>query len=300
MINRKLIIMVLLCLIVSPATAMKRAGLIIEREGSFCKRPRLGDIEKLDMRTDAPFKSILDGIDKPEKPNVFDALDDNDFYAFSSLAVTGTDPNKIDYEDGNPLSMKLWLSDCTTEQKKEGYRLLKARGVDVNAATANTGTTLLHFAAMANDVPFITEIVQDGGDIHAEDCDGDTPIFYATKPQTINELARHGADINHQNDKGQTLLFSLAGDQQSDSAKMAILWGVYPEITDDKGRTAYVKHEQKFENAHPVLKENETVRKDIIMPALAIATKNNPVSFVHNRAITGKTMSHQQLAARNM
>lgn len=297
MFNRKLMTMILLCLVASPAMAMKRAGVIIESEGPACKCPRLSDIEKLDMRTDAPFKSILDGLDKPVKPCVFDALDDNDFYAFTSLAVTGMDANKINYEDYNSLLMSLWVSDCTLEQKKEGYRILKARGVDINMPTANTRTSLLHFAAQSNDVAFINEVIEDGGDINQLNEDGETPIFYAKTPEAIHELARRDEDINYQDDRGKTLLFGLADIEQKDSADKAILWGVHPKITDNKGRTAYGRHQHRFGIANPILKKSERVRAEIIMPALEQTTKNNVASFIFDRAITGKTMNHQQLAS---
>ena len=190
------------------------------------------------------------------------------------------------------------------------YPDLKANGLDVNVATANTGSTLLHFAALHGDVPFLRQLVQDGADLHQESYDGETTLFYAQTPAMISECARLGADINHQSDKGQTPLFGMAGVEKSDSAKMLVLWGADSEITDDKGRTAYTRYQHRLGNLNPAIKNDKTARKEIIVPALVSAMKPNrlednfptmPHSLtksVFNRELSGKQMSSSKLASK--
>lgn len=272
MANRNLLIIALMGFIASPVIAMKRAGSPIESENPS-KRAKQ---EKFPSQA------------------IFQAIRNESFDKFLAMANEETYPNKVDKKVGDPLLLSLWKSNFTLEQKKEGYEVLKTRGADINARDSYKGATLLHFGVSAGDKAFVSQLVQDKANINAVNKNGDTPIFYALTPEMIQECLSHGAHINHRNNQGQTVLFDFASRGQEDKIKPLAIFGIDCEIKDHKGKTAYEVETQLLGDAHPFVESNDIARNKIIMPALERSV-GNAVAFVHNRAITGRTMSHQQL-----
>lgn len=277
MTNRKLLMMALMGLMASPVIAMKRAG-------------SQNDSEK-------PSKRIRQGEVHPQA--IFEPIYSANFDEFMVMAKQETNPNKKNLYTGDPLLLSFWKGDFTLEQKKKGYALLQAKGADINAKDFHKGATLLHFAVSGDDKSFVSQLVQDKADIHAIDKDGDTPIFYACIPEMIQECLNHGANINHRNNQGQTVLFDLASRGEEDKVKTLVIFGIDCEIKDHKGRTGYESAIQVFGDSHPFIQNNDIARNKIIMPALERSV-GNTVAFVHNRGITGRTMNHQQLLTHNI
>lgn len=285
MFNKKLATIIILGLITSSAVAMKRPSQGEINDGNRSeKRPRLNGQDEVAYIPD---------------PCVFTVIEEKDFDTYKRLMVAGTNPNQVNPADGNPLSLTAWLN-FTPKQNKEMYPVLKANGLDVNAATANTQATLLHFIALEKNVPFATQfatqLLEDGAKVNRKDFDGETPLFYANSPEMINLLAQRGARVNHQNYKDQTPLYGVAGVEKCDSARALVLSGANPAITDYRGETAYDRQERKFGNANPAIKNDESARK-ILVPAF-VKQQGNPVLFVHDRAISGKPMTWLQLAKK--
>jgi ankyrin repeat protein len=87
--------------------------------------------------------------------------------------------------------------------------LLLEVGVDPNVQT-KLGTTPLSFAVRHGNIPLIKLLLKYGADPNTKLYDGDSILHLANaNMEIINILLEAGIDINTQNDKGYTYLFSL-------------------------------------------------------------------------------------------
>jgi ankyrin repeat protein len=272
MINRKLTLVTLLCLMASPMIAMKRAGSDADDVPS-AKRCRI-DITQ----------------------DIFDAIENEDFDTTMALISIETDVNKQNPLDGNSLLLSVWLSNFTLEQRKEMYHALKSRGVDINAVASHTGSSLLHLVSLDGDVLFVRQLLLDGANPHLENYDGETPLFYVRTSAVINELVLFGADVNHQDKKGRTPLFEVANIEEHEKANALVLWGACCDLVDNKRRTAYMWQQRNFGNAYPAVKSNEIARNEIIMPTF-VKGYGNPVKFLLNREKTGRIAEIKRLTS---
>ena len=248
-------------------------------------------------------EELLSIVPKRQKEvNVFDAIDDNDFYSFTQHIATGTNPNKVDKRDSNnsrtPLLISMYLSDFTNKEKEQAYELLKEKGANIYVTTVNTYSGLLHLAADNGHDTFVKQLIQDGLSLETPDVDGSTPLFYAKNVKMARALLELGADINACNNKGQTVLFQEMGDEpgQTKKAKFFVINGIDCDACDDKGRTAYTYSLNKFDDAHADLKDQATANAKIIRPALVKTMDGDIFRVVRARQFGEKT----QLIARSL
>lgn len=85
-------------------------------------------------------------------------------------------------------------------------RLLIENGADINVRTSNQETAIMFASASV-----LEQMLDDGVDVNAKDIDGLSALHHQAKKgngKEIEILLRHGANINEQNDRGETPLMT--------------------------------------------------------------------------------------------
>ncbi|KAL9596847.1 MAG: hypothetical protein Q9219_005517 [cf. Caloplaca sp. 3 TL-2023] len=94
-------------------------------------------------------------------------------------------------------------------------RLLGAGRATAKDVTAH-GTSLLHLASKTSNLRLIRLLIQEGGDVNAQDVDGDTPLHWAMNRHGNYEAARllieNGADLANHAVDGSTPLHTYFND----------------------------------------------------------------------------------------
>lgn len=89
----------------------------------------------------------------------------------------------------------------------------------------------------------VKEYIKDGLDLNFQDCEGNTPLIYASwegNCAIIEELVNSGADIDLQNNIGQTpLMIAVLSKKRGAIIKLLNL-GANPNIKDRNGNTAFM------------------------------------------------------------
>ena len=120
------------------------------------------------------------------------------------LVKKGANPNAI-RANGYPI--------CSDASDLATLEAFLECGSDPNAVEPGN-VTLLHFAALDDDIEKCQLLIDYGADINAADNEGRTPVFYARDTKAMKALeflAKHGADINARRaDDGWTVLHSAA------------------------------------------------------------------------------------------
>jgi ankyrin repeat protein len=101
--------------------------------------------------------------------------------------------------------------------------LLIARGADANSKESD-GDTPLIWALKADSVDSATLLLQHGADANARDKDGWTPLMFAAlyvgTPDVAKLLIDHRADVNAKNRKGESVLAIAANAGRDDMAAL--------------------------------------------------------------------------------
>ncbi|KAB5542898.1 hypothetical protein GE09DRAFT_1289546 [Coniochaeta sp. 2T2.1] len=149
------------------------------------------------------------------------------------------------------------LRSAVGNEEEAAVRLLLKRGADTRAG-AGHGRTLLHWAAIYNSDPEITQLllesglevdardswgrtpllcspsppvarllVQNGADIKAKDSHGRSAVFHANMVGTIHVMAEMGADVDAKDDYGVTPLSRAASDGDPELTQALIECGAY-------------------------------------------------------------------------
>lgn len=283
MISRKLIAIVLLCTVCFPVQAMKRAA---------------GEPSE-----ERPNKRQNSG-----KP-VHEMIEDGDFLEIEEYLNNGGDFNLVD-EAGYSVFLSVVYSDeLDLDQKTKLLRMLKKCGADVNAQIP-IGGTALHYVASMNDLPVAKELINLGLNLRAQDFEGWTPLHFASSfvrgEDMVKLFCSAGARVNARNNDGNTPLH--VGAEFADVARSLILYGADPELCNLNDETPY--DSSKYEAENKSLKNRQSVRKQIVMPALIPALapvtlkrenreKTNITSSLFNRQINGFKITGSRLALEN-
>lgn len=116
----------------------------------------------------------------------------------------------IDNDDGD----WIWFACTGNHGLRDDPALIEGLlkyGADVKALYR--GATALHFSTRAGFPESMKVLIKNGADVNAQDEEGETPLFYAFKAKNKNDikqpiqvLLKHGADKNHKNKKGETVV----------------------------------------------------------------------------------------------
>ena len=91
------------------------------------------------------------------------------------------------------------IMQCVREGSVDGVQRLIGAGRATSKDITIHGTTLLHFASNTSNLRLIRLLIQEGGDVNAQDEDGETPLHWAMATDDNYEVARllieNGADL---------------------------------------------------------------------------------------------------------
>lgn len=170
------------------------------------------------------------------------ALYANNIAALDLLKQYGADISleiQSTYYDLYPMEMAIYAN------AKEACVWLVNNGIDINQ-TYEFGETALHIAASEGKMDYVSLFLDLGANIDVKDEDGNSIIasgIYSDDPQMIALLIENGAQLNVQNNHGQTELFKAANNlrhNENDNAVLKYLLehGSDPSIKDISGYTA--------------------------------------------------------------
>jgi ankyrin repeat protein len=117
--------------------------------------------------------------------------------------------------------------------------------LDGNVKKANKdGVTLLHRAAIEQNLVASRYLVSQGADVNAKNIVGETPLHHAAVHTTINTaiiefLISNGADMSTKNNRGETpLLSAMAWNNEAPEViKFLVLKGADVNVKDNEGKT---------------------------------------------------------------
>jgi TonB family protein len=131
-----------------------------------------------------------------------------------------------------PLMRAAWKADIGQ------LSALIASGSDVNQTDASGWSALMYAAASDSSEP-VKLLLKAGANPNQVSLRGDTPLSAsASGGAWDDELVRAGANVNSQNDEGQTALMFLAARAEVDELRDALKAGASTTQKDIKGRTA--------------------------------------------------------------
>lgn len=108
------------------------------------------------------------------------------------------------------------IMQCVEKGSLDGVQRLINAGRATARDTTIKGTTLLHLASLNSNLPLIKLLIQEGGDVNAQEEDGETPLHWAMERGGNYEVARllieNGADIANNGVDGNTPMHTLFND----------------------------------------------------------------------------------------
>ena len=152
----------------------------------------------------------------------------------------------------------------TVMQKDRLTEWLISEETDVNAKD-EFGCTLLHDAVRTKKTDAINILLKHGADINAQDNNGNTPLFTAIRrsanSKVIDILLKHNADVNIANNAGQTPIFIAASRGHINTVEKLIESGADVNIKDADGETPLtIVRSKQEEYIHEYMKK---IYKDI-------------------------------------
>jgi ankyrin repeat protein len=104
------------------------------------------------------------------------------------------------------------------------------------------GRTLLHYAAMANDVARVHELIASSAEVDAADTKGFTPLHLAAQEHAVDAaraLSGGGATVDARNEYGNTPLFVATANSRGLGEMIHLLLelGADPDALNNYGQT---------------------------------------------------------------
>lgn len=161
-----------------------------------------------------------------------DAAGNGKINVISTLVHNGVDPNSRGINNLTPLFWAL------REQNKKGFvRLLEVGAV--SNIVFDDGRTLIHWATLVKDSFYLAKILEYGGDPNViDERMRRTPIFEAVAPSgkhNLDLLIKAGANINHQDKSGYTVLIRAAILNQYDVVYKLLQAGANYQLESNNG-----------------------------------------------------------------
>lgn len=153
--------------------------------------------EKNDSLCNSRSASGLETVYKCDKHN---RNDFNNFQLLVTLVRKGKELQNFFYEKGEDSMRKI-----------------------VNESAPPGGLTVLHYAAMENNITAIKELIKFGADVNARGKRKTTPLHYAASLNVARLLIENGADVNAIDSLGKNALFHAFTRDDFDTVKFLLM-----------------------------------------------------------------------------
>lgn len=152
------------------------------------------------------------------------------------LLLAGVDPTPRNGEGFTPMH----------QAAAKGYfnviAVLIQRGVAVDVPDSEGSNTALHLAAGDSDLDSVIFLVSSGAAVNARNAKGETPLLLAMKnshsrPELVEFLAKHGAEIDYIDNGGETALHEAARVGNAAAVEALIRHGATIDVVDGNHQT---------------------------------------------------------------
>ncbi len=151
---------------------------------------------------------------------------------FTELINSGMDINNELPGVGTPIYLAAALGNV------EFVKQLIDAGADVNKGKQNQQSTPLMIAAAKGHIEIVNMLLSAQARVNDADSNAMTPLLHAAAhPDITTILITAGADINHENNKGETALHLAAEGDYVKTVQALIVAGAQLNHVDKKGRT---------------------------------------------------------------
>ena len=130
-------------------------------------------------------------------------------------------------------------------QNPEVIKILIDEGADVNAKSKSGSTALMYAAAFNPNPEVIKTLIDEGADVNAKSKSGGTALMSAAifnqNPEVIKILINAGTDVNAKSKSGSTaLMFAASSQKNPDAVKALLKAGADANVIDNDGNIAAV------------------------------------------------------------
>ena len=130
-------------------------------------------------------------------------------------------------------------------QNPEVIKTLIDEGADVNAKSKSGSTALMQVALFNQNPELIKILINAGADVNAKNKDGSTALMQAVlfnqNPEVIKILINAGTDVNAKSKSGSTaLMFAASSQKNPDAVKALLKAGADANVIDNDGNIAAV------------------------------------------------------------
>ncbi len=141
-----------------------------------------------------------------------------------------------------------------------------ANGADPNFRWSRTGVSALHYACLCIAPDIVDMLLQAGGDVHALDDFGRTPLacvvevspkaqWVSRQVHCVRSLVEHGADVSwaKQDFSGDTVLHIASEYASAQAVRLLLSFGADPVARNKEGRTPLSRAVQRTNTLEPAL-----------------------------------------------
>lgn len=160
---------------------------------------------------------------------------------FNDFVINGKSLLEEDVKGVNPelTSNLVQLLDQMSEDSNTIKGLIN-RGADINAVDTKRGGSVLHLAAMNNDLDLIQFCLKKGIPVDVINKYKATPLSWASSSdalEAVQLLIKNGADIEASDEDGMTPLHHACYTNKTETVKYLISIGANPNAKDENGKT---------------------------------------------------------------